>query len=162
MTKWAERLAAAFRNEARPAAEAIVNFDGFDQLDKQSALAAFAGKTRDEVAALVGAGPTGIQGLWGIEDLQVLEPAALRYYVEPFLRHLLSRAFDIEDDFSYFLAYHLAEAVRRRGPEVFTADQRVAVAEMAADRARQIEGEDDWPAAHRAHYERLAQLVRGA
>jgi hypothetical protein len=86
MTDLLNRIRAAFADRGTPASGTLVVFDGFDALDKESAIAAFARKTREQVRELVGVGPTGIEGLWGIEELAFLEPNALQYYVEPFLR----------------------------------------------------------------------------
>jgi hypothetical protein len=63
------RVQAAFPDRGVPAPASLVVFDGFDQLDKEAAVGAFAGKTRKEVSALVGRGPRGYEGFWGIEEL---------------------------------------------------------------------------------------------
>jgi len=147
-------IATAFPDRGTPPAGTIVVFDGFDQLDKESAVRAFAGKSRAQVAGLVGVGPTGIEGLWGIEELEVLEPEALHYYLEPFLRHLVTRTDEALDDFGFFLGYHLAEIAKRRSG-IFTPAQRRTLVEIARYRAGLASGDNDWSVAYRGHYSSL-------
>ena len=115
-----EQIRDAFPDHGVPSRELLVVFDGFDQPAKEYALDLFGGKTRDQVRALVGKGATGFEGLWGVEDLQVLEPAALQYYLEPFLTFLIKFEYSKPDEVSFFLCYHLSEVIRIRGADTFT------------------------------------------
>jgi len=67
-----DQIRNAFPDHGVPSRDALVLFDGFDQPAKEYALDVFGGKTRDEVRARVGKGATGFEGLWGVEELQVL------------------------------------------------------------------------------------------
>lgn len=154
-----QRLDAAFPDRGLPPSEALVVFDGFDQPAKEYAVGIFGGKTRDQLRALVGKGPSGVEGLWGIEDLEVLESAGLQYYAEPFLRFLLTEEFEDPEDFSYFLMYHLAEVVRCRGPEIFTDAQRRFLIDLARQLADQIIGDNDWRTAQRGHCRSLIERL---
>lgn len=155
-----DEIAAAFPDRGAPRPDAVVRYDGLDQLAKEYAARAFGGKTREQIAAIVGKGPTGIEGLWGIEDLEVLEAPALQYYLEPFLRYLVAHQLDKPEDFSFSLAYHLSEVLRRGGADMLTPEQRRVVADIADRLSVRVSGSDEWAAAHRGHYERLKQLLR--
>ena len=146
-----QRLDAAFPDHGMPRPDTLVVLDGFDQPAKESAVQIFGGKTRDEVRALVGKGPSGFEGLWGIEDIEVLEAAGLHYYVEPFLSFLITEEFEDPEEFAFFLMYHVSEVVRRRGPDIFTAPQRKFLTEIAWQLADRIIGSDDWRTAQRGH-----------
>ena len=146
-----EQIQDAFPDHGVPRRDALVVFDGFDQPAKEYALDVFGGKTRDQVRALVGKGATGFEGLWGIEDLQVLEPAALQYYLEPFLRFLIVFEYSKPDEFSFFLCYHLSEVIRIRGADTFTPAQRHVLAKIANHLAGRVAGDDDWSTHLRGH-----------
>jgi hypothetical protein len=154
-----DRLAAAFPDSGAPSRDTLVVFDGFDPLDKESAVQAFSGRTRDEVTRLIGAGPSGIEGLWGIEELEVLEPAALQYYLEPFLRFLIAIEYSKPDEVSFWLNYHLSEVIRRRGPEIFTVPQREVLEEIARHLAARLTESDDWSMSIRAHCTSLIERL---
>jgi hypothetical protein len=156
------RILGAFPDRGLPPRDSLVVFDGFDQLDKESALATFAGKTRDQVGELVGRGPGGWMGLWGIEELSVLEPAALQYYLEPFLLFLAREEYTTPEDVSFWLSYHLCEQVRLRGPDIFDAPQREVLIELARHFESRLTAPDDWADAHRKHYSGLIEALVGA
>jgi hypothetical protein len=155
------RIQAAFLDRGVPAPASLVVFDGFDQLDKETAVEAFAGRTREEVAALIGRGPRGYEGLWGIEELAFLEPAPLQYYLEPFLRHLLTQEHRAPQDLSYWLSFHLAEALARRGPEIFDGPQQQAVVELARLFDKRLTEPYDWydEGWHEAHQRSYTSLI---
>ena len=155
VTRLLERIQEAFPDQGAPSPSSLVAVDGFDQLDKESALEAFGGRTREQVARLVGSGPAGWQGLWGIEELESLEPLALRYYVEPFLRHLVAEESSRPEDLSFWLGYHLAEVARRRGPEIFDPLQRQVLVEIARHFIERLTGPGDWVRAQREHWAAL-------
>ncbi|MGH9896885.1 MAG: hypothetical protein ACREA0_33780, partial [bacterium] len=141
-----------FPDRGVPSGADLVVFDGFDQLDKESAVRDFSGRTRGEVTRLIGGDPSsGIGGLWGIEELEVLEPPALQYYLEPFLRFLIAAEYSKPDEFTFWLSYHLSEVIRRRGPEIFTAAQREVLEEIATHLADGCTESDDWTLSIRAH-----------
>jgi hypothetical protein len=155
-----ERIAAAFPDRGVPPEASIVTFDGWDQLDKESAVRAFAGKTREQIDALIGKGPRGFEGLWGIEELEMLEPPALQYYVAPFLRVMVVHQSSEPDDFSHFLAYQLSEILKRRGSSAFTEEQRELLADIASHFVVLVNGTDEWAASHRAHLEAIRSTIR--
>lgn len=155
-----QQLASAFPDGGVPQLDGLVVFDGIDQPAKEDAVRMFGAKTRAEIAALVGKGLSGIEGLWGIEDLEVLESAGLQYYVEPFLRFLITEEYEDPEDFSFFLMYHLSEIVRRRGPEIFTGAQRQFLIELARQLAGQILGSNDWRTSQRGHCKSLIERLR--
>ena len=53
------RIDSAFPDSAPRPESSLVQFDGFDRPAKEYALRVFGGKTRAELAAIVGRGPTG-------------------------------------------------------------------------------------------------------
>lgn len=155
-----QHLESAFPDSGVPLLDGLVVFDGFDRPAKEDAVRMFGAKTRDEITALVGKALSGFEGLWGIEDLEVLESGGLQYYVEPFLRFLITEEYEDPDEFSFFLMYHLSEVVRRRGPEIFTGAQRQFLIELAGQLADQIIGSNEWRTAQRAHCKSLIEGLR--
>src|SRR3989339_82654 len=77
----------AFHDEVIPADGSLVVFDGFDELDKEAAVATFSARSADSILVLLRQGLLG-NAFNALEELGVLEPAAIRYYIGPFLVRL--------------------------------------------------------------------------
>jgi hypothetical protein len=97
-----------FGNGERPHENELVAWDGFDQLDKESALQFFSGKTwRDVLSHLRGLKEEPLFGAaYFLEEWTVLSPSSLAYYARAYVEHLretLASPHPDEEFIFYFL-----------------------------------------------------------
>jgi hypothetical protein len=123
----------AFAPKRMPSKEELVRFDGFDGPAKEYLLKYLHGKTRDEVLRELRGGTLGT-GAMLTEEMEVAEPAGIRYYLKPFLIHLAERMRDdaraLDDELPFFLFTHIRNIVERRGRGTFTESQLRAIAAL--------------------------------
>ncbi|MDH3700466.1 MAG: hypothetical protein OEU46_04055 [Alphaproteobacteria bacterium] len=107
---------AAFGSDAVPSLGEFVDFDGFDELDKEYAVREFLGKSQDEFYQNIKTGTFG--SISAIESWAVLKHSALIFYMAPYLKYI---AYDIDDDPNedetvHFFFYYFNEYIRIYGP----------------------------------------------
>jgi len=117
-----------------PSDRLLVNWDGFDQLEKEDAVAFYAGKTwidlyrhlRSLKGALFGAD-------YRLEEWAVLTPGAQKYYLLAFLEYLLESVEEAnpDDRFVSDLFFWLYEATRIHDGEMFSHEETEVLRRIA-------------------------------
>jgi hypothetical protein len=128
-----------------PGRDELVDFDGFDELDKKSAVKEFLGKSQAEVYQEIKTGTFGSVSV--IESWAVLKPAALTFYMAPYLKYL---ACDIDDDpnedeTAHDFFYYLNEFIRIYGPIPLNRKQRDVLLDLIGallERVQRVEQSD--------------------
>lgn len=125
-----------FGSGAAPTKEALVRFDGFDELDKVHAIDIFSGKTIAEILNAISKGNFG--NLGDIEDLIVMEPAGYQYYLAPYLLQIIRDQEEAEEDLTLpgLVIFSIQEIVRIRGKEAFSEGQRQVLLDIISYLAR--------------------------
>ena len=146
-----------------PSSDDLVEFDGFDELDKEHALAVFLGKTIDDISRALADDLLGTQS--DVEDLFVMKPAGYQYYLAPYLIRIIHNERDESEDLQLagFVVFTIREIVRVRGAEAFSPGQRAALSEVGeylAERCKQKSHEDIWAGSILRDLESLAQLAK--
>jgi len=126
-----------------PSKDELVKFDGFDQLEKENAVERFLGKSWDEILNQIPAGGFGTQ--CDIEELGVMEPYGLQYYLKSYLLYCIKNEAEprYENETVYFLIWTLKEIFRLRGVEVFTVEQRPVIRQFVVSLLIEIQDVDD-------------------
>lgn len=136
MTDLVAEIERAFSSERMPSDAELVRFDGFDELGKACLLEHLSGKTQDDVLHLLREGALG-DGSMCTEELEVAEPAGIRYYLKPFLVRLAERlrsdARVLDDETPFFLFAHIKNILEHRGTGTFTEPQLKAISSLVEE-----------------------------
>lgn len=127
-----------------PTQNELVKFDGFDQLEKESAVKRFLGKSWEEVYnKIVSHGGFGTGS--DIEELLVMEPYGLQYYLKSYLLYCIKSEAEprYENETVHFLIWTLREIFRIRGVQVFTVEQRPLIRQFVVSLLIEIKDVDD-------------------
>jgi hypothetical protein len=141
----------AFGAEPLPHEADLVRFDGFDEPAKEYLRDHLSGKTQDEVLHLLREGAFG-NGSTCTEELELAEPAGIRYYLKPFLvdfaESVTLDARALDDETPFFLFAHIRNILERRGSQTFTEPQLQAMASLVAECQQKLQslGEGIWVA----------------
>jgi hypothetical protein len=127
MSTLADDIAAVFTAAEPPRRDALVVWDGFDQLDKEAALDFYAGKRWEDVLAhLRGLKDAPLYGAaFYLEEWAVLSPRALAYHARAHLGFLLETlAEELPDEqYVFYFLGQLEQLVRRGAASPFSPAQ---------------------------------------
>lgn len=156
-----EIIEKAFNLSKIPTKDELVKFDGYDLLDKEHAIGIFLGKNWEEIYERISLSMPEPESetqsdydkffsqrlgtISDIENLQVLEPYGLQYYLKSYLLYLFSEDCQPRntDDFTSYLIYTLKEILRIRGSAVFTSEQRLVLKQIATTLLHELANSPD-------------------
>lgn len=141
VTNVIDQIEAAFTSAHMPAERELVRFDGVDDPGKAYLREHLAGKTQDDVLRLLREGRLG-NGSMCTEELELAEPAAISYYLEPFLLHFAERMLSdpsaLDDEVPFFLFAHIDNILRHRGASTFSDAQLRALSAVVGEAQRLV------------------------
>ncbi len=138
-----ETIESNFGLGSPPEKNALVRFDGFDELDKTHALELFLGKSAADIANEL-LQPQGSFGQLGdIEDLIVMEPLGYQYYLAPYVVQIIRNEHDAAPDLELtsLVLFAIREILRIRSNEAFSQTQQSALLQLVSYLA---DGSDRW------------------
>ena len=137
----------SFSNVTMPTKEELVHFDGYDQLDKEHAVETFLNKSREDILKVFTEENTikSFGTFSDIEDLIVLTPKGVHYYIEPYFTHLLNSFEESKIDYEYLnsLLFAIIQILERDNPDIFTQEQYVVLSELSIFLSEEIKNVND-------------------
>ena len=146
-----KEIKACFKAKYTPNAEQLVENDGFDVFEKESAVEFFSGKSwKDVLGHLQSRKSDIVAGCdYQLEEWSVLKPNARYYYMRSYLEFLLETLSENHSDKQYVsdLFHQLYQTVYMYKLEAYSNDQKALlriIAEYTYEAIKNQKGDEDW------------------